>query len=318
MIRLHTPEQAPDDAPRDGDLRALRRRVSDLEIDRNALREQLRRQRGGSVSVSEEQAGAPTRRQRRGRTAESRQTASQPLTAGPEARVEGPKSLAELEALLKQIGDKEHTEIYTPADSVVLDELYARLGATALGPTDYNVTRPIADVLEGMKRTEQNDASPKPERVKAITAALAQLQPHLPRRGPEIASALDEILTIKEREEALFKEQPLPKFDTAGDRRLMDAYAALANTPFSCTPAEASALLAKFKELSRKEDALWNYKFPRGENQQAAQAMHDGRRVMIHERGNRLMKINAKLSTIANSSNMFWRMLGRAPEHLAA
>jgi hypothetical protein len=147
---------------------------------------------------------------------------------------------------------------------------------------------------------------------------LAQLQPHLPRRGPEIASAYDEIMVIKQREEALFKEQPLPKFDTAADRRLMEAYAALANTPFSCTPREASVLLAKFKALYRKEDDLWNFKFPRGEHQAAAQALHDGRRVMIHERGNRLMKITAKLSTIANSSTMFWRMLGRAPEHLAA
>ncbi len=331
MRRGSAPAEDAENAPRDGDVLPFRRRGS-------GRRERLNRQGGGRPGESrreidelrdrvEQLEGRVSRGRRTGRRTDRTDAVPPPVEelAPIPLAVEGPKTLDQLRHLLVQIESKQRDEHTSPAVSADLDAMFDRLGATVLGQTDVTQTRAIADQLDHLDLFEESNASHNPKRREAIAAVKAQLQLYLPLRSVELTTAVERLKGLKAREDLLLESKPLPKFDSALEREINAAYATLEKSAFSCTPSEASAIRAEMKLLFRSEEKRWEFKFGNhrwftsySDEEKTSQRLYDSRRTMYHARQRQIQNINAKLDKIIYSTGMFWRMLGRGNEHLAA
>ncbi len=267
MIRLRTPEQAPEDVPRKRDIlrfpgsrntqrsstpnevSRLRQRVSDLEIDRRALREQLRRQRGGRTTggATEKQSAAVP-------VAEDVQVAV--IRPESDALLPSPTSLAATAALVMNIGVLKSREHADPSVTPQIDAHYRALSTATF--TDSNADE-AATLMEELTRLQEVEYQDHPERQKYISAVIRTLSPLVPKDAGHISGLMAAIAPLKQQEIGQ------RGYSAALDAKIMTAYRALADCVIDsakCKPADATRLLKDAKKMKGEE--FHNTGGPRG------------------------------------------------------
>lgn len=261
MIRLHVPEQAPEDAPRERDTRAprrgrnreideLRARVEDLESDRDRLRGQLRRVRRGvratAATRTEEPVPAVT---------EAANTAVQP-----------PQSAAAASAMILEILELKRREA---TDQSVAPDIDARYKALSQGTFADATPEVSEELMKQLANLQQGEYQDHPERPALISATIQRLSPQVPKNAEAISALVSAIAPLKEQ------EARQRGYSAALDAQIMTAYRRLsvAIPDSTVTYSQVSRLLKDVRRLQSGE--YRNTDGPRGAVYMARHALLD-------------------------------------------